>query len=176
MSAAVAGSQRAYGFEALFRSEYARVVAVARRIVGDVPSAEDVAQEVFASGSQRLLADHRQAAAWLYATAVRRALNAVRRRDRRERRELQHSILQEPLRPSDGDPQHALDVAEVQAGVRRAMLRIPERSAMLLALRYGGCSHLEIAQTVGLPVEQVGTYLARAQRAFRKEFSDDARI
>jgi DNA-directed RNA polymerase specialized sigma24 family protein len=56
------------------------------------------------------------------------------------------------------------------------MLRLPERCAMVLALRYAGCSHLEIAQSTGIPVEQVGTYLARAQRAFRKEFSDDPRV
>jgi RNA polymerase sigma-70 factor (ECF subfamily) len=36
-------------FEELFRKEYARVVAIARRVVGDADEAEDVAQEVFVS-------------------------------------------------------------------------------------------------------------------------------
>ena len=40
-------------FEALFRKEYARVVAIAQRIVRDADEAEDVAQDVFVSFYRR---------------------------------------------------------------------------------------------------------------------------
>ena len=40
-------------FERLFVAEYARVVAIARRILGDMDEVEDVAQEVFVSFHRR---------------------------------------------------------------------------------------------------------------------------
>src|SRR3977135_909608 len=73
-------------FEQLFRAEYARVVRVAYRVVGDRGEAEDVAQDVFIAFYRAHPADAPYAAPWLHRAAAHTALNAVRSRSRRTAR------------------------------------------------------------------------------------------
>src|ERR1700694_6273880 len=75
-------------FEALFTAEYARVAGIANRVLADPHEAEDVAQEVFIDFNRLHSASAPYAAAWLYRAAAHKALNRVRGRRRRERREL----------------------------------------------------------------------------------------
>src|SRR5260370_26696452 len=74
-------------FERLFRAEYARVVRVAYRVVGDRAEAEDVAQDVFVAFYRAHPAEASYAAAWLHRASAHTALNAVRSRSRRAARE-----------------------------------------------------------------------------------------
>jgi len=152
-------------FEDLFRREYARVVTIAHRIVRDADEAEDVAQDVFVSFYKRHPADAGYAPAWLHAAAAHTALNAIRSRSRRARREETHS------RETDVavDPGATAEREETRAEVRAALARIDERSASLLALRHSGLSYDEIAAALGLRKSSIGTFLARAEDAFRKE-------
>ena len=152
-------------FERLFRKEYARVVAIAQRIVRDADEAEDVAQDVFVSFYRKHPADATYAAAWLHAAAAHTALNAIRARERRDRRETAHALD----RDVTVDPVHQAEHAETRAEVRAALARLDERSASLLALRYSGLSYEEIAAALGLRRSSIGTFLARAEDAFRKE-------
>ena len=79
-------------FEELFRAEYARVVRVAYRVVGDQGAAEDVAQDVFIAFYRAHPADAPYAAPWLHQAAAHTALNAVRSRARRTAREERDAI------------------------------------------------------------------------------------
>jgi len=152
-------------FEALFRREYPRVVAIAYRVVRDGDEAEDVAQDVFVSFYRKHSADAGYAPAWLHAAAVHTALNAIRSRERRGRRETADALVRDiPVDPA----QHAED-AEARAEVRRALARMDERAASLLVLRYSGLSYDEIAAALGLRKSSIGTLLRRAEDAFRKE-------
>jgi RNA polymerase sigma-70 factor (ECF subfamily) len=163
--AAPAGPALSPSFESLFRREYARVAAIAQRIVRDADEAEDVAQDVFVSFYRKHPADAGYAPAWLHAAAAHTALNAIRSRERRGRRETSHA------REFDRavDPQHAAENTEMRAEVRAALARIDERAASLLALRYSGLSYDEIAAALGLRKSSIGTLLSRAEDAFRKE-------
>jgi RNA polymerase sigma factor (sigma-70 family) len=152
-------------FEALFRREYARVVGIARRIVRDADEAEDVAQDVFVAFYRKHPADAGYAPAWLYSAAAHTALNAIRSRDRRGRRETIHAVE----RVVAVDPAERAEEAENHAEVREALSRMDERAAALLALRYSGLSYEEIAAALGLRRSSIGTLLARAEEAFRKE-------
>src|SRR5256885_16801796 len=75
-------------FEALFVAEYPKVVGVANRVLVDRAEAEDVAQEVFLDFHRRHSPTAPYAAAWLHRAAWHTALNRVRGRRRRERREV----------------------------------------------------------------------------------------
>ena len=152
-------------FESLFRKEYARVVAIAHRIVRDIDEAEDVAQDVFVSFYKKHPADAGYAPAWLHAAAAHTALNWIRSYERRGRRETAHA------RESDRtiDPQSAAETSETRAEVRSALARMDERAASLLALRYSGLSYDEIAAALGLRKSSIGTLLSRAEDAFKRE-------
>jgi RNA polymerase sigma factor (sigma-70 family) len=59
--------------------------------------------------------------------------------------------------------------AESRREVRRALSRLPQRTAALLMLRYSGLSYAEVATALGMKVGNVGTLLRRAEEALRKE-------
>jgi RNA polymerase sigma-70 factor (ECF subfamily) len=152
-------------FEALFHREYPRVIAIARRVVRDADEAEDVAQDVFVSFYRKHPADAGYAPAWLHAAAAHTALNVIRSRERRGRRETAHARAVDRAI----DPQRSAEDVETRAEVRAALARIDERSASLLALRYSGLSYDEIAAALGLRKSSIGTLLSRAEDAFRRE-------
>jgi RNA polymerase sigma-70 factor (ECF subfamily) len=157
-------------FERLFLREYGRVAGIAYRVLGDRAEAEDVAQDVFVSFYRRHDPDASYAPSWLYAAAAHSALNVIRGRMRRERRESSAA-------PSESDrvadPEAEAIAAEDRALVRAALARLPEQAAALLALRYSGLSYAECATALGVRIDQVGTRLRRAQEAFKKEVTHD---
>ncbi len=166
-AAAVGGV--ATSFDRLFDEEYARVAAIACRVLGDPEAAEDVAQEVFLDLHRRF-GDNpgAKAPAWARTAAAHTALNMVRGNRRRASREERFASA-----PSPGeDPQVAVEAAETARAVRAALGRIPMRQATVLALRYSGLSYAEIASALGIGVNAVGTRLRRAEARLRKEIGD----
>ena len=153
-------------FEGLFRAEYARVVGIAHRVLSDQAEAEDVAQDVFVSFYRGHQADAPYARAWLHAAAAHAALNALRGRDRRSRREAAQAV---PLEATADDPAVTVAASETRDEVRAVLARLPERSAAMLALRYAGLSYAEIAAALDVRASSVGTLLRRAEDAFRRE-------
>jgi len=163
-----AASAMAAAFEALFLAEYGRVVAVANRVLLDRSEAEDVAQEVFLDFHRRHSPVASYAAAWLHRAAWHSALNRVRGRRRRERRE-QLGAVGERDDGWSADPQRIAERNEERAQVRSAMAKLPARAAGVLALRYSGLSYAEVAEAMGIGVGQVGTVLRRAEARLKRE-------
>ncbi len=153
-------------FEQFFMHEYPRAVSIALRVTRDAGEAEDVAQEVLVKCLQSHRFSTPGARAWLHAATVHTALNVVRARTRRAKREARVSDV--PPEPAP-DPQTILDRAYDRERVRGALLRLPAIDAQLLALRYAGLSYRECADALGLDAAQIGMRLARAERAFKKE-------
>jgi RNA polymerase sigma factor (sigma-70 family) len=153
-------------FEALFNGEYARVAGIANRVLADPHEAEDVAQEVFIDFHRLHSARAHYASAWLYRAAAHSALNRLRGRRRRERRELTQAT-DEGARMID--PQHALEVSEDRRRVREALARLAPKPAAVLVLRASGLSYAEVGQALGIGTGQIGTLLRRAEAALRKE-------
>ncbi len=175
-------TQAADPFERLFTAEYATVVAIANRVVADIHEAEDVAQDVFVSFHRLHPPDAPYAPAWLHAAAVHTALNVVRGRRRRARREEEQASCRRTRRAVGRqrrgrlDPQHALEQGEQRQEVREALARLPAKCASVLALRYSGLSYAEVAAALGVGgTGQVGTLLRRAEAALRKEMARAAR-
>jgi RNA polymerase sigma factor (sigma-70 family) len=162
-------------FERLFLREYPRVVAVAHRVLRDADAAQDAAQEAFLA-FQRTghPPDALFAAAWLHAAAAHQALNQLRGERRRLSREAHPAAGVAGASPSAApdDPAGLVEAAETRDEVRRALARIPPRAAAVLVLRYSGLSYVEVATSLGVPANQVGTLLRRAEASLRKELND----
>lgn len=157
-------------FERLFLAEYGRVVAIAHRVLADRAEAEDVAQEVFLDYHRRHDPAAEYAAAWLRRAAAHAALNRIRSRKRRERRELASA---EPA-GSTQDPQQVVVIQDERRQVREALRRLPRKAASVLALRYSGLSYVEVGGALGVGAGQIGTLLRRAEQALRKEMNHAA--
>lgn len=160
---------RSQSFEAFFREHYLPVVRLAQTIVGDNETAQDVAQDVFLAAHRRFPGDIERAPGWLRVAAVHTSLNVLRGDRRRQRRHLR--ALPAPSAPG---PEDAVVDRETRDELRRALAKLPERSATILVLRHGGMSYVEIADAVGVKVGQVGTMLRRAEAALTKEMNRDA--
>ncbi|MGH9029016.1 MAG: RNA polymerase sigma factor [Acidimicrobiales bacterium] len=158
-------------FERFFREHYRAVVRLAHSIVGDIQGAQDVAQEVFVAAHRRFGGDYDQASGWVRVAAVHTALNMLRGERRREKR---HHFLSRETNwlPSAED---TVIERERRAELRRALARLPRRSAAALVMRHGGMSYLEIAETLGIKAGNVGTLLRRAESSLCKEMDSETR-
>src|SRR5438477_9980886 len=117
---AAASSEEA-AFEALFTSEYARVVRIANRVLADAHESEDVAQEVFIDFHRLHSARAQYAPAWLHRAAAHAALNRLRGAKRRQRRELAQAPDEDDRTL---DPQKQLELNEDRRQVRHALARL----------------------------------------------------
>jgi len=151
------------GFEGVFHRHYEPVARTVARIVRDTARAEEIAAEAFwkfwrnpkvsASG---------YAAAWLYRTAIRMALDELKKEARRMRRE-----SGQPNRLPAQTPEEAHAASEERNRVRLVLAALGPRQAELLLLRI---SYAEVAAALGLSPASIGTLISRAQQAFRKEY------
>jgi len=155
-------------FEALFTTEYGRVVGIANRVLADVHEAEDVAQEVFMDFHRLHSATAEYGPAWLHRAAAHASLNRLRGARRRQKRELAQA-LDEGDRTLD--PQKQAEMAEDRRRLREALARMAPKPASVLVLRASGLSYAEVAQALGVGIGQIGTLLRRAEATLRKEVS-----
>ena len=156
---------RDQAFESFFRERYERIVRVVARVVRDQARAEEIAVEAFWKLWRNPKAQDEQAGGWIYRTAVRLALDELRKHARRLRSE---SASHEPPLIPDPEQLHAEDEAREQ--VRQTLAALDTRGAELLLLRSHGLSYGEVAAALDLNPASVGTLLTRAQQAFRKEY------
>ncbi|MGH7721693.1 MAG: sigma-70 family RNA polymerase sigma factor [Candidatus Dormibacteria bacterium] len=151
-------------FDRVFRAEYAKVVGIAARVLGDRTRAEDVAQDAFMALHRRNCSDQGWAGGWVCAAAAHGALNVLRAERRRTRRE------QLAVPPTEAvDPAAAAVRADTGRLLRAALARLPRRAATVLVLRHSGLSYAEVAAAMGVRQGDVGTMVRRAESALRKE-------
>lgn len=168
-AAEVAGAQPAsFDFETTFRAHYERIARVIARVLDDPGRAEELAVEAFWRLSRNPAAQGEAAPGWLYRTAVRLALDELRRRVRRTRYE--RMLAWVPWAREPRTPDELLSSSQEQGRVRAVLAALPARQAELLVLRSDGLSYAELASSLALNPASVGTLLSRAQQAFRKEY------
>ena len=157
--------EAAFDLEAIFRAQYGRIARVIARVVRDPARAEELAVEVFLKLWRNPQAQGDTAEGWLYRVAVRTGLDELRRKTRRTRYE---SVLGFVRRTPTPEEIHSMN--EEQDRVRLVLSVIEQRQAELLLLRSDGLSYEEGASALDLNPASIGTFLSRAQQAFRKEY------
>ena len=154
-------------FETAFLEHYPRVYGVLFRLVGDKAEAEDLALEAFWKLWERAPARAENLGGWLYRVAVRLGYNALRAAKRRLRYE--ESAGRDALTfETPIDPAHEAERRAERVRVRETLSQMPPREAQLLILRHSGLAYKEIAATLGLEPNSVGTLLARAEKEFER--------
>jgi RNA polymerase sigma-70 factor, ECF subfamily len=151
--------------EAVFQTHYTRLARVIASVIRDPARAEELAVEVFLKWSQTPKVQGENVEGWLYRAAIRVGQNELRRQVRRNRYESLFSFGR--VTPT---PEELFGVREEQRQVDVVLSVLETRQAELLVLRSLGFSYDELASTLGLNPSSVGTFLIRAQQAFRKEY------
>jgi len=151
--------------EQLFHLHYPKIARVIARIVNDPGRAEEIAADVFWKFMHSRNAHHTNPSGWLYRTGVRKAIDELRRQQRREKYDRLFSFF-----GSAPTPEQLHRVAEDQKQVRAVLAALKHRDSEILVLRSEGLSYEETAEILGLKETSMGTLVRRAQEAFRKEY------
>lgn len=151
--------------EEVFHAQYVRIARVIAGVIRDPARAEELAVEVLLRWSRTRKIQDENVEAWLYRVAVRAGLNELRYRTRRERHERLFSLLRKAPTPEE-----LFATQEEQRRVDMVLSVLGNRQAELLLLRSQGLSYDELATALQLNPASVGTFLSRAQRAFREEY------
>jgi RNA polymerase sigma-70 factor, ECF subfamily len=154
--------ERRKRFDDLYASYDRRVFAYCLYVVNDRDLASDVFQEVFVKVYQALhtLRDSEKEANWLFRIARNECLNAMKSRQRSDRRHIRLDHAPEPAAESETVIHH-----DAHEHLRRAIDQLPHdyREALLLA-EFEGFSLKEIAEITGASLSNVKVRIHRAKQ------------
>jgi RNA polymerase sigma factor (sigma-70 family) len=125
---------------------------LALRVLRDEKLAEDAVQEAFLAAwrnADRFMPQRAKASTWLLTFVHRRAVDLVRREDRRRTDPLPETLEPTPSESAEEDAWLRFERERVQAALRQ--LPDQQREALELAY-YGGFSQSELAERLGQPV------------------------
>ena len=143
---------------------------LALRIVRDEALAEDAVQDAFLTvwrSANRFLAERGRASTWILTLVHRRAVDLVRREDRRR------------AEPIDERPDDAAPATEEEASlffqrqlIREALRQLPDEQRETLELAYyGGYTQSELAERFGQPLGTIKSRMFTGLSRLRKLLS-----
>lgn len=151
-------------FEQAVRQHTNRLLAIARAIVGNRASPEDVVQQaVMNLFKHRHRYDWREPGGLLKRATINEALRLLR--------QPKMSMVSDDL-PNDRTdaPDHRLEESEQTVRVRAAIAQLPEHfRAALVLCEYENMSYAQIAETLNASIPQVKTWIHRARRKLEKD-------
>lgn len=157
--------------------------ALARRILRDPSLAEDAVQEAFLSiwrGASRFLPERARAASWIMTLVHRRAVDVVRREQRR-RTEPLHDLAAAEGVPftSDGAAPSAADAVWLRLEreqVQAALAQLPDQQREALELAYyGGFMQSELGERLGRPLGTIKSQMFTALSNLRELLAEPAK-
>jgi RNA polymerase sigma factor (sigma-70 family) len=125
---------------------------LALRVVRDRTLAEDAVQEAFLTvwrNADRFMPERAKASTWILTFAHRRAVDLVRREERRRTEPLSQTPVEDTAPPPDEEAWLRLRRERVQKALR--MLPDQQREALELAY-FGGFTQSELAERLGEPL------------------------
>ena len=174
--AVLAGDKEAYG--GLVRAHSATVFRVAFRITGNEADAEEIVQEAFLRGYQRLESYERRSAfaTWIYRIAVNCALNRVSKPGIEA--EYRHGEETDPgektvqVAAPDANPEQLLLSREISAAQQVAMQRLTPTEKCAFVLRHLEDRTMnEIADVLEIAPNAAKQAVFRAVRKLRRELA-----
>ena len=165
-SAADDGRSTAELFEQAARSHARRLLAIARAVVGNRASPEDVVQQALVNLYQhRGRYDWHQPGGLLRRAVVNEALRILRQP------KMGTVTAEHPSRATA--PEDRMVYGETVQRVRAAIDRLPEHfRAALVLCEYEGMAYAQIAEVLGASIPQVKTWLHRGRRQLARMLKD----
>lgn len=159
----LASQETSLSFDEAFTLHHRAVFATARGVARDAALAEEITQEVFlklyrhfdSKPNDELLR------AWLLRVTLNEARNMLRGQNRSRARDTSYQ-----RKTDQPGPQVEYEQRLEMETARRALDKIKEPMRSCLLLRQQGLSYREIAQTLELKENYVGSLVARARKEF----------
>lgn len=163
---------------ALFRDHHAELVRLALLMLGDLATAEDVVQDVYASLHRRSRAQGRAQTveaplAYVRAAVLNGCRSILRRRAVAHRVGLAHRASLNDETTVRASAESEVILSEDRRQVLSALARLPRRRREVLVLRYYlGLSEAEIAAVLGISAGTVKSTAARALAALARDLGE----
>jgi RNA polymerase sigma-70 factor (ECF subfamily) len=166
-----------HAFAVLYDRYIDLVYSASFRVLADAGLAEDASQDVFVRLWRRpetFIAERGRFMSWLMSVTRNRAVDELRARGRRRRREGsslgEPDEAAEPLFSSDPiDPQWSAELHDDQLAVRRALTCLPSEQRLALELAYfGGLTQQEIAAQLHEPLGTIKTRIRLGMQKLRR--------
>lgn len=172
------GDQQAFG--ELMRAHHESVFRLVYAVVRREHDARDISQEVWLAVWQQLAGfrGDAQFSTWLHAIAVRRAVDALRKRRRWYDRFLPIAVdddtIESAPEPEDAaDPREGAEQTERKVALDAALNSLSPKLRAVVALReIQGLSYDEIAQATGIPAGTVMSRLFHARRLLARKLGE----
>jgi RNA polymerase sigma factor (sigma-70 family) len=154
---------------------YGRVAyGLALRVIRDEGLAEDAVQEAFLAiwrGAARFLPERGKASTWILTLVHRRAVDLVRREQRRRTEQLPEA---EPV-ADGGSPDDALWLRLERERVQAALAQLPDQQREAIELAYyGGFTQSELAERLGEPLGTIKSRMFTGLARLRELLESDA--
>jgi RNA polymerase sigma-70 factor (sigma-E family) len=153
----------------LYQAHAVALVRLAKLLLHDQPSAEDVVQDAFMGLYRALprLSDRDQVLPYLRTAVVNGSRSVLRSRRRTLLRRVPHE-------PPMSSAEAAAMIGEERRAVLAAMARLPRRAREVLVLRYYlGLPDEEIATTLGVSRSTVSSTASRGLAALARELKEN---
>lgn len=157
------------------------VYSTSLRVLADPQLAEDATQDVFVRLWRRpesFIAERGRFLSWLMSVTRNRAVDELRARGRRRKREgisspeTEDAMSLVPASEGEGPYRYA-ELHEEQVLVRKALTRLPPEQRRALQLAYfGGLTQLEIAAALHEPLGTIKTRIRLGMQKLRRALED----
>jgi RNA polymerase sigma factor (sigma-70 family) len=145
---------------------------LALRILRDERLAEDAVQEAFLAVWRQAASfrpERANARAWVLTFVHRRAVDLVRREERRR-----GEPLEPEAEPATGSTAEAVELRRRREAVQRALARLPEEQRRPIELAYyGGFSQSELAERLGEPLGTIKSRMFTGLKRLRELLASD---
>ncbi len=141
--------------------------SLARRVLRDAALAEDAVQEAFLliwRGADRFMPERAKASTWIMTIVHRRAVDLVRREQRRRTDQLPDVLV-----ATDTPADEAVWLRLEREHVQRALKELPDQQRETLELAYyGGFTQSELAERLGRPIGTIKSQMHTALSNLRR--------
>ena len=145
---------------------------LAFRILRDRALAEDAVQEGFMTAwrtADRFMPERAKASTWLLTLVHRRAVDLVRREERRRA-----DPLEPYAEPAVGSTAEAAELRDRRETVQRALARLPEEQRRPIELAYyGGFTQSELAERLGEPLGTIKSRMFAGLKRLRELLGEE---
>ena len=175
-------NQDQHAFSVLYDRYADLVYSASSRVLADAQLAEDSTQDVFVrlwTRPETFISERGRFVSWLMSVTRNRAVDELRARGRRRRREGgslgEPDEAAEPLFQGEAeDPQLSAELHEEQVAVRRALRLIPGEQRVALELAYfRGLTQQEIAAELHEPLGTVKTRIRLGMQKLRRTLREE---
>jgi RNA polymerase sigma-70 factor (ECF subfamily) len=164
--------------EELYNRYNRLVFSLALKVVGDRATAEEITLDVFLRAWDRAdtyRPERAKVSTWLISITRNHAIDKLRRRSTRPEQHTERwfEFLTYPGVESS-NPEQITDLSLRRERVRAAVAQLPEDQKQVLSRAYfGGHTHRQIAEELGLPLGTVKTRIRLAIKKLRKLLQDE---